>query len=584
MSASKSSSLAQMLKKRDSDSERKIAKAFSERADSVNAVLASKSRKKVVVAGPGTGKTHLFKKILKGKQKTLTLTFVNSLVEDLALELCGLSEVKTLHAYARSALGRAKKGVKVFPKLSLVIKEDAKILLDEAVDFDFLFHNREDENPHIAFYKKRKNYYDHYGFSDIVFAIVKYFENANDKIPTYEQVLVDEFQDFNKLEVSLIDLLAEKSPVLLAGDDDQALYDFKSASTKHIRQRHDDKNFGYEAFNLPYCSRCTRVIVETANDIINKAKENGYLKGRIKKPYQYFEAERKNQESDQNPKIIVAKVFAKQIPWFIEQRLAEIAEEVKGKFSVLIISPYKVQSRQIVDALKGNGLENVETAEEKGDKELTLFDGLKVLFEDKQSNLGWRIVSKILLPDAEFESLLKKSHEDGTIRMVDLVDGVLKQEVKGMLKILQAIKKDEETEQEEEAFDEAEFAKILRRIGFDPFEITKEYLKDKIESGSRPISNPSIRNIRIKATTIQSAKGLADEYVFITHFDDRFFIKDEDKTKISDQEICNFLVALTRAKRKVFLVSSDKNNEPTFLKWINKARIEVFENLDQGVA
>jgi superfamily II DNA or RNA helicase len=68
-------------------SEEKYIKASGERQKHLDAVLNSPSKKKVVVAGPGTGKTHLFKKILEGKKKTLTLTFVNALVEDLSLEL-----------------------------------------------------------------------------------------------------------------------------------------------------------------------------------------------------------------------------------------------------------------------------------------------------------------------------------------------------------------------------------------------------------------------------------------------------------------------------------------------------------------
>jgi len=153
------------------------ATAKRERQEHVNAILHSPSNKKIVVSGPGTGKTLLFKSILEGKKKTLTLTFVNTLVEDLSLELCGLSDVRTLHSFALTELNNATgKSIKVFPKLSEVIKEDARILLNEAIDFDHLFHNRDDENKHIVFYRKRKNYYGHYGFSDIVFAAVRYFE------------------------------------------------------------------------------------------------------------------------------------------------------------------------------------------------------------------------------------------------------------------------------------------------------------------------------------------------------------------------------------------------------------------------
>ncbi|MFI5330144.1 MAG: UvrD-helicase domain-containing protein, partial [Desulfobaccales bacterium] len=275
----------------------KFQKAKNERQRHVDKVLNSTSMRKIVVGGPGTGKTHLFKKILERKNNSLTLTFVNSLVEDLSLELCGLSDVRTLHSFAYSVLNKHSGGVKIFPKLSEIIKEDAQLLLNNEVDFDKLFYNRQDNNEYIDFYKKRRKYYKHYGYTDIIFGAVLYLEKFKDKIPHYDQIVVDEFQDFNTLEVSLIDLLSENNSVLLAGDDDQALYDFKSASTKHIRERHSNEKPEYASFKLPYCSRCTRVIVETANDIIQNAEKNGYLKGRINKEYLYFEDKQKNEVS-----------------------------------------------------------------------------------------------------------------------------------------------------------------------------------------------------------------------------------------------------------------------------------------------
>ena len=417
----------------------KYQKAKAERQKHVDAILASKAKKKIVVAGPGTGKTFLFKKILEGKTHTLTLTFINSLVGDLALELCGLSDVKTLHGFARSALSRTGKDVKVFPKLSEIIKEDAKILIGKEIHFDRLFHTRDDENEYVKFYKRRKDYYDHYGYADIVFAIVKQFEVKKEKIPTYEQVVVDEFQDFNKLEVSLIELLAEKSPILLAGDDDQALYDFKDASPEHIRVRHGSEKSDYAPFSLPFCSRCTRVIVDAANDIITNATQAGYLKGRLKKPFNYFEDVKKDWESERNPKVIYARLFSKQVPWFIETQLAEIAKEVKGHFSVLIISPTKVQSRDIVNALEEKGLEGVESVETRGGNEPTLLDGLKLLLADRNCNLGWRIASKFFLDEGGFESLVKQSDAGGAKPVSEIVDGDAKKEILGIVKTLKAV-------------------------------------------------------------------------------------------------------------------------------------------------
>ena len=40
----------------------------------------------------------------------------------------------------------------------------------------------------------------------------------------------DEYQDFSLLEVAFLEQLAAVSPMLVAGDDDQGLYDFRGAS------------------------------------------------------------------------------------------------------------------------------------------------------------------------------------------------------------------------------------------------------------------------------------------------------------------------------------------------------------------
>lgn len=196
------------------EQEERYKQAKADRTKHTDAILKHASRHKIVVAGPGTGKTHLFKEVLRDKTNTLTLSFVNALVEDLSLELYGLSDVKTLHSFARSELAKVlKKDVNLFPKLQKIVQEDAKIILGKEVDFDHIFHNREDMNPDIDFYRKRKDYYDHYGYSDVIFAIVKAFESKEERIPVFEQVVVDEFQDFNKLEVSLIELLEPVSKI-----------------------------------------------------------------------------------------------------------------------------------------------------------------------------------------------------------------------------------------------------------------------------------------------------------------------------------------------------------------------------------
>lgn len=534
-----------------------------ERSEFVNKILESVSTKKVVVAGPGTGKTHLFKEILNNKKNTLTLTFVNSLVEDLSLELYGMSEVRTLHSYARGLLAKLSNSeINVFHKLSNIVKEDGKILLETEIDFDKLFHERNDDNENLHFYKKRRDYYNYYGYASIIFAIVKYFEKYREKIPIYEQILVDEFQDFNLLEVSLIDLLAEKSPILLAGDDDQALYAFKSASTKFIRERNNETFLEYESFTLPYCSRCTRVIVEATNDVIIEAKKLSLLNGRIEKEYKYFDDEKKDKICELHPKITYVQVYDKQIPWFIEKSIKEIANLEKNNFSVLIISPYKKQSHSIADSLISKGLQNIDFII-KDEDDINILDGFKLLIENRNDNLGWRIVSKFILSEEDFKSLIKNtdSQPDKTIK--ELIPKKHRDTINSILKVLKYIKEDKPVNKDD--FDSA-----ITSLELSSYHLIKDYLLNQINSNNIRTGDPALRKIPIKPTTRQSSKGLAADIVFITHFDDRYFIKD---TNISDQDICNLLVAITRTRNKLFLISSLKE-EPTFLKWINKDRYE----------
>lgn len=534
-----------------------------DRQKHVDAILLSTSRRKIVVAGPGTGKTHLFRQLVENRSQTLTLTFINTLVEDLSLELCGLSDVRTLHSFARSELARCThEEVKVYLRLSGVIRRDAKVLLNQDVDFDAIFHNRDDKNQSIAFYKQRKDYYGHYGMADVVFSIVTYWEKKKEKIPAYDQVVVDEFQDFNRLEVSLIDLLAEKSPVLVAGDDDQALYDFKHATPDHIRHKHGDGDPTYEPFCLPYCSRSTQVIVEAAQDIVASALRNGLLKERIDKSYTYFADAKKDHESALHPTISHLKAHPKQIPWTLQKHIGEIALLERKAFTVLVITPYHKQAGAIAASLRTKGFANVSYEEKRDEREPALIDGLKLLLEDDKSNLGWRIVAECLLQEGDFAALLQKT-EKHDVSVFSLIDDSCKKEVKTLLRVLRAVRDDK-------AVSEEQVADVLRQLGRDLLPILTQSLGDQAGFNNTGGASAQTRKVHITVTTVQSSKGLAADYVFIAHFDDKYLVSDN---QVCDKDVCSIIVAITRARRKLFIVSSAGANDSMFLTWIKPERI-----------
>ena len=280
-------------------------------------ILASKSPRKLVVAGPGTGKTYLFRELLDSINSTpdqsLVLTFINSLKGDLERNLGDASRVFTLHGYCQHLLRRddkLRKGLsekfRCYPGLRDLIPQDWNyIRASGAPTFVKLMRDLNCTAEQGEFYLERANYYDAVDFDDSVYRVSLKLSEDKALIPKYALVLIDEFQDFNKMESSIIDLLAGQNSIVIAGDDDQALYSqLRSASWDHIRAHFLSGH--YEKFELPFCMRCPEVIVEAVNDVIKNARARKKLDGRISKPYRYFEP-LKGKDSAKYPHIELAE-------------------------------------------------------------------------------------------------------------------------------------------------------------------------------------------------------------------------------------------------------------------------------------
>ena len=188
-----------------------------ERSNDSDKILNSEHPRKVVLAGPGTGKTYLFKEAIRkkkeqGGQNFLAITFIGNLSDELADELAGLADTTTLHGFARGlVLENHSAEWEYYPRMGDVIREDLKsqgIAKREVGDAD---------------YEERTKYYKAIGDDDVVHYAVQLCKEDETKIPIYDLILVDEFQDFNETEAEFIDVITTKNEVLIVGDDDQAL-------------------------------------------------------------------------------------------------------------------------------------------------------------------------------------------------------------------------------------------------------------------------------------------------------------------------------------------------------------------------
>lgn len=555
------------------DEERKAAYAAAEsdRDRHTNAVVDCKSSKMVVVAGPGTGKTHLFQKLLEKRgKKSLVLSFVNALVDDLALGLSGMSEVRTLHGFVASYLW-AERQARMYPDLPKVICEDAKVLLNKEIDFEVVFRNPAGKDGEIQFYKTRKEYYGkYYGYADATYAVVKDLETKKKtgKLPKYEQVLVDEFQDFNDIEVALIDLLAESSPVLIAGDDGQSLYSkLKGADPGHLRSRYGNERPEYVPFNLPYCSRCPEVVVEAVNDVTREAKKAGLLASNIEKPYQYFRCETKDKVSEATPEILYFQRTANGVASLLIERLTEMSKRERKEVSVLVIVPPKLKKliSKLAKPLQKAGFRKLTYPNSKvAEDEITLLSALKLLLEDKDSNLGWRTAAKHALTPEAFEDLLKRSAQDSAPPIPDLLEVSVRSKIREMRATLNYINQGKEVEPER-------LASFMKDVGYEPLTVATAALKQEldVQAAARQSSQRNIRDLPITITTIPGSKGLAADYVFLAYFNPDCF----GDPKPTDEDVFNFVVAVTRAKKGLTIISTTEA-VPLFVEWIQGAKVK----------
>lgn len=542
----------------------KYQKYESERASYSNAILKSDSDKKIIVAGPGTGKSFVFQEICKnnvraGIHDNLVLSFINELVDDLKVELHGLAEVRTLHSFAISNL---PKNNNIFMGLDSIIEEDYEIINAKKIDYKKIFCNLIDSNEELKFYSKRRKYYNYFGPHCSLYALIKIFENDKNKIPKFSQILIDEFQDFNKLEAKLIDLLSDKSPILIVGDDDQSLYSFKHANPNEIRLRRNDPSYSF--FQLPFCSRCTAVIIKAFNSVVEKAKENGFLKARLKKDYIYFPTFKKDRISNENPKILIKKeVFQKTVAYHFEKEIKKVVHPKQKDISILIICPLKKQIRDLVERLYQKGFSNISSPQDNANMEL--FDVFKMLTKDNDSNLGWRIISKYILSDRKkYEDIIRDSHsKNEEIAFKSFLEEKEVAYVKNILISLNKLNQNKEISAEE-------YSRLLDCFKYNHQNIILNKLKNDLEVTA--IQKANVYNkISIKITTILGSKGLTSDYVFLVNFDDKYLL---DKNKITDENICRYLVALTRASRKIYIFTSQKDL-PIFAEWINSEFYEI---------
>ena len=130
-------------------------------------------------------------------------------------------------------------------------------------------------------YQKRLKENNAIDFDDIINYTIRILNENPDVLEYYsnkfQYVLVDEYQDTNKAQFTLVKLLASKhGNITVVGDNDQGIYSFRGADISNILNF--EKDFpGTKIIKLEQNYRCTGNILKAANAVI-KNNESTYKK------------------------------------------------------------------------------------------------------------------------------------------------------------------------------------------------------------------------------------------------------------------------------------------------------------------
>jgi len=108
------------------------------------------------------------------------------------------------------------------------------------------------------------------GYTEQIIHTIDFFKNNKNRIPKYEHILIDEYQDINDLQIELIDVLNPEN-LFVVGDPRQSIYEWRNAKIEHILG-FSAKYENAKIIQLRTNYRSIKQIIDLANRVIDPLK------------------------------------------------------------------------------------------------------------------------------------------------------------------------------------------------------------------------------------------------------------------------------------------------------------------------
>jgi len=404
-----------------------------------------------LLAGPGTGKTLvLTRRVLfliqengVSPDEILVLTFTRAAASELRQRIffalgddTSRVTISTLHSYALSMILREGAAMRLPQPIRIaddweernIIEEDLKsiIRLNRIKDAEKLLEKLSADweqlttdqvgyrFPNPAFIGAWQEHREIFGYTlraELVYQLKHALDEGHVQVDRHRSyIFVDEYQDLNPCDLSVVKTITENGAELFAaGDDDQSIYGFRYADPEGIR-RFDRDYKNSTSLTLEECKRCGTHILDLANFV---ARQD---------PRRYDKIIRSVPEAPRSEVHILhfphqydeAKNIAKICSWLYERREIKFANMLillrgdhNGIFSALI--------RKELEEL--NLAVGTVTNPQKclDENEGRIFLSLLRLVVDIQDHLAWRTLLQIRKNNIG-EVTLKEIYETARLR------------------------------------------------------------------------------------------------------------------------------------------------------------------------
>ncbi|MES2436453.1 MAG: UvrD-helicase domain-containing protein [Patescibacteria group bacterium] len=406
-------------------------------------------------------------------------------------------------------------------------------------------------------------------FDDLLLKTVLLLKNNKEVLEHYQSIWkyihIDEYQDTNKVQYTIAQLLSAKSRnICVVGDIDQMIYSWRGADLKNILNFEADYPEA-KVVLLEQNYRSTQTILNAANKVIeknkNRRKKNLFTQNGAGDPIGIYSGYDESDEAD-----------------FVAEKAAQLIQKGIDPREIAILYRANFQSRALEEALLHNSLPyqvlGVKFFERKEVKDVLSYlraalnpeglSDLKRIINVPARGLGKVTLVKLFAGQKDSLPAATKAKIESFYSVLDEIRQAASEKkpsetmkfiirVSGIEDMLKASKLEEDVER-------LENIKELVTLATKYDEVSIEEGIDQLLADAALASDQDTLikdQSAIKLMTVHASKGLEFDYVFIAGLEENLFPHrrmGQDDSKIdTEEERRLYYVALTRARKKLYL-------------------------------